>query len=251
MREGDMLRRIYKYGLALCLCVLSVPALWAQKGTGRDYLRSGNRLYRDSAYTKAEVDYRKAIEADSRFPQAYFNLGNALLRQQKPKEAMQAYEQAVKVETNKGRLASIYHNMGVILQSQKQFGPAIECYKNALRRNPADNESRYNLVLCQHQLKNSPQQDQNKNNDKDNKDGSSQNQNKDDKSNKKDKEQNKDKKEEQQKQQQQQKQQDKDKMSKENAEQLLNAAMQNEKNTQERLKKAMAQPQQRRLEKQW
>ena len=56
---------------------------------------------------------------------------------------MQAYEQAVKVETNKGRLASIYHNMGVILQSQKQFGPAIECYKNALRRNPADNESRY------------------------------------------------------------------------------------------------------------
>ncbi len=103
-------------------------------------MRSGNRLYRDSMYTKAEVDYRKAIEANSRFPQAHFNLGNALLRQQKPKEAMQAYEQAVKVETNKGRLASIYHNMGVILQSQKQFGPAIECYKNALRRNPADNE---------------------------------------------------------------------------------------------------------------
>lgn len=147
-----MLRGIYKYGLALCLC-LTVSLLWAQKKTDRDYLRSGNRLYRDSMYTKAEVDYRKAIEANSRFPQAHFNLGNALLRQQKPKEAMQAYEQAVKVETNKGRLASIYHNMGVILQSQKQFGPAIECYKNALRRNPADNESRYNLVLCQHQLK--------------------------------------------------------------------------------------------------
>ena len=154
-----MLRGIYKYGLALCLC-LTVSLLWAQKKTDRDYLRSGNRLYRDSMYTKAEVDYRKAIEANSRFPQAHFNLGNALLRQQKPKEAMQAYEQAVKVETNKGRLASIYHNMGVILQSQKQFGPAIECYKNALRRNPADNESRYNLVLCQHQLKNNPQQDQ-------------------------------------------------------------------------------------------
>ena len=111
-----MLRGIYKYGLALCLC-LTVSLLWAQKKTDRDYLRSGNRLYRDSMYTKAEVDYRKAIEANSRFPQAYFNLGNALLRQQKPKEAMQAYEQAVKVETNKGRLASIYHNMGVLLQS--------------------------------------------------------------------------------------------------------------------------------------
>ena len=69
-----MLRGIYKYGLALCLC-LTVSLLWAQKKTDRDYLRSGNRLYRDSMYTKAEVDYRKAIEANSRFPQAHFNLG--------------------------------------------------------------------------------------------------------------------------------------------------------------------------------
>ena len=248
MRKGDMLRRIYKYGLALCLCVLSVPALWAQKGTGRDYLRSGNRLYRDSAYTKAEVDYRKAIEADSRFPQAYFNLGNALLRQQKPKEAMQAYEQAVKVETNKGRLASIYHNMGVILQSQKQFGPAIECYKNALRRNPADNESRYNLVLCQHQLKNNPQHDP-QNGGNENKDGKDKNKEEQKDSNKKDQQKDKDKKEQQQ--QQQQAQQNEENMSKENAEQLLNAAMQDEKETQERIRKAMAEPRRRKLEKQW
>lgn len=213
-------------------------------------MRSGNRLYRDSMYTKAEVDYRKAIEANSRFPQAHFNLGNALLRQQKPKEAMQAYEQAVKVETNKGRLASIYHNMGVILQSQKQFGPAIECYKNALRRNPADNESRYNLVLCQHQLKNNPQQDQ-QNDNKENKDGKDKNKEEDKNSSKKDKQENKDKKEDQQKQQQKQSQQNEENMSKENAEQLLNAAMQDEKDTQERIRKAMAKPRQRKLEKQW
>lgn len=244
-----MLRGIYKYGLALCL-FLTVSLLWAQKKTDRDCLRSGNRLYRDSMYTKAEVDYRKAIEANSRFPQAHFNLGNALLRQQKPKEAMQAYEQAVKVETNKGRLASIYHNMGVILQSQKQFGPAIECYKNALRRNPADNESRYNLVLCQHQLKNNPQQDQ-QNDNKENKDGKDKNKEEDKNSSKKDKQENKDKKEDQQKQQQKQSQQNEENMSKENAEQLLNAAMQDEKDTQERIRKAMAKPRQRKLEKQW
>ena len=196
------------------------------------------------------MDYRKAIEANGRFPQAHFNLGNALLRQQKPKEAMQAYEQAVKVETNKGRLASIYHNMGVILQSQKQFGPAIECYKNALRRNPADNESRYNLVLCQHQLKNNPQQDQ-QNDNKENKDGKDKNKEEDKNSSKKDKQENKDKKEDQQKQQQKQSQQNEENMSKENAEQLLNAAMQDEKDTQERIRKAMAKPRQRKLEKQW
>lgn len=241
-----MWRRIYKYGLAWCLCCM-VSVLWAQH-TDRDYLRHGNRLYRDSAYTKAEVDYRKAIELNGRSPQAYFNLGNALLRQQKPKEAMQAYEQAVKVETHKGRLASIYHNMGVILQSQKQFGPAIECYKNALRKNPSDNESRYNLVLCQHQLKNNPQQDQQGG--KDNKDGKDKSKEENQNSKKED-QQKKDKKEEQKQEQQQQARQNEENMSKENAEQLLNAAMQDEKETQERIRKAMAKPRQRKLEKQW
>ncbi len=221
--------------------------LWGQN-TDRDYLRSGNRLYRDSAYSKAEVDYRKAIELNGRSPQAYFNLGNALLRQQKPKEAMQAYEQAVKVETNKGRLASIYHNMGVILQSQKQFGPAIECYKNALRRNPSDDETRYNLVLCQHQLRNNPQQDQQGG--KDNKDGKDKNK-EEDQDGKKEDPQKKDKKEEQKQEQQQQARQNEEDMSKENAEQLLNAVMQDEKETQERIRKAMAQPRRKKLEKQW
>ena len=221
--------------------------LWGQN-TDRDYLRSGNRLYRDSAYSKAEVDYRKAIELNGRSPQAYFNLGNALLRQQKPKEAMQAYEQAVKVETNKGRLASIYHNMGVILQSQKQFGPAIECYKNALRRNPSDDETRYNLVLCQHQLRNNPQQDQQDG--KDNKDGKDKNK-EEDQDGKKEDPQKKDKKEEQKQEQQQQARQNEEDMSKENAEQLLNAVMQDEKETQERIRKAMAQPRRKKLEKQW
>ena len=236
-----MLRGIYKYGLALCLC-LTVSLLWAQKKTDRDYLRSGNRLYRDSMYTKAEVDYRKAIEANSRFPQAHFNLGNALLRQQKPKEAMQAYEQAVKVETNKGRLASIYHNMGVILQSSKQLPQCIEAYKQALRNNPKDDETRYNLALAQKQLKD--QQQQNQNQDKDQK----QDQKQDDKQQNKD-QQDQDKKDQQQNNQQQQ-QQNQNQMSKENAEQLLKAAMQDEKNVQDKVKKAV-QVQGRKLEKDW
>lgn len=242
-----MASNICKYGIIGVICMLISVSSYAQH-TDRDYLRSGNRLYRDSTYTKAEVDYRKALELNGRSSQAYFNLGNALLRQQKPKEAMEAYEQVVKVETNKRRLASAYHNMGVILQSQKQFGPAIECYKNALRRNPSDNETRYNLVLCQHLLKNSPQQEQQGG--KDNKDGKDKSKEEDQNSQKQDR-QKQDKKEEQQKEQQQQADRKEENMSKENAEQLLNAAMQDEKETQERIRKAMAKPQRRKLEKQW
>ena len=221
---------------------LTVSLLWAQKKTDRDYLRSGNRLYRDSMYTKAEVDYRKAIEANSRFPQAHFNLGNALLRQQKPKEAMQAYEQAVKVETNKGRLASIYHNMGVILQSSKQLPQCIEAYKQALRNNPKDDETRYNLALAQKKLKDQQQQ-QDKNKEKNQK----KDQKKDEQQQSKD-QQEQDKKDQQQNNQQQQ--QNENQMSKENAEQLLKAAMQDEKNVQDKVKKAV-QVQGRKLEKDW
>lgn len=217
----------------------------------RDYMRSGNRLFRDSLYTKSEVDYRKVVELAPRFAQGYFNLGNALLWQQKPKEAMQEYEKAVKVETNKSRLATIYHNMGVILQSQKQYGPAIECYKNALRNRPDDDGTRYNLVLCQYLLKKNPQDKQDQNSNQENKDGSGQNKQEDKKSDKKDKQQQQNKQDEKDQNKGKQDQQNQNKMSKENAEQLLNAAMQEEKATQDKIKKAMSQPQKRRLEKQW
>lgn len=236
--------------LGLLLLLLQFSNLSAQSSY-RDYMRSGNRLFRDSVFAKSEVDYRKVVELAPRFPQGYYNLGNALLWQQKPKDAMKEYEKVVKLETNKSRLATTYHNMGVILQSQKQYAPAIECYKNALRNRPSDEGSRYNLVLCQYLLKKNPQDNKDQNNSKENKDGSGQNKEEDKKSEKKDQQQQNKEKKEDKRQGQQNQQQNQNKMSKQNAEQLLNAAMQDEKATQDKVKKAMSQPQRRRLEKQW
>lgn len=236
--------------LGLLLLLLQFSNLSAQSSY-RDYMRSGNRLFRDSVFAKSEVDYRKVVELAPRFPQGYYNLGNALLWQQKPKDAMKEYEKVVKLETNKSRLATTYHNMGVILQSQKQYAPAIECYKNALRNRPSDEGSRYNLVLCQYLLKKNPQDNKDQNNSKENKDGSGQNKEEDKKSEKKDQQQQNKEEKEDKKQGQQNQQQNQNKMSKQNAEQLLNAAMQDEKATQDKVKKAMSQPQRRRLEKQW
>lgn len=236
--------------LGLLLLLLQFSNLSAQSSY-RDYMRSGNRLFRDSVFAKSEVDYRKVVELAPRFPQGYYNLGNALLWQQKPKDAMKEYEKVVKLETNKSRLATTYHNMGVILQSQKQYASAIECYKNALRNRPSDEGSRYNLVLCQYLLKKNPQDNKDQNNSKENKDGSGQNKEEDKKSEKKDQQQQNKEKKEDKKQGQQNQQQNQNKMSKQNAEQLLNAAMQDEKATQDKVKKAMSQPQRRRLEKQW
>lgn len=232
-----MLRKKY---VMLGLMFVSV-AVYGQK-TERDYLRSGNELYKDSTFVKAEVDYRKALELEPKSTDAMYNLGNSLLMQQKAKEAMEQYEAASRIEKDKNKLAQIYHNMGVILQSSKQLPQCIEAYKQALRNNPKDDETRYNLALAQKQLKDQQQQNQNQNKDQ------KQDQKQDDKQQNKD-QQDQDKKDQQQNNQQQQ-QQNQNQMSKENAEQLLKAAMQDEKNVQDKVKKAV-QVQGRKLEKDW
>lgn len=231
-----MLRKKY---VMLGIMFVSVAA-YGQK-TERDYLRSGNKLYKDSTFVKAEVDYRKALELEPKSTDAMYNLGNSLLMQQKAKEAMEQYEAASRIEKDKNKLAQIYHNMGVILQSSKQLSQCIEAYKKALRNNPKDDETRYNLALAQKQLKDQQQQKQNQEKDQ------KQDQKQDDKQQNKD-QQDQNKKDQQQNNQQQQ--QNQNQMSKENAEQLLKAAMQDEKNVQDKVKKAV-QVQGRKLEKDW
>ena len=146
--------------ILLLLMLLAASAASGQK-TARDYLRSGNKLYKDSLFVKAEVDYRKALEQDPKSTDALYNLGNALLMQQKAKEAMEQFEAASRLETDKGKLAQIFHNMGVILQSSKQYPQCIEAYKQSLRNNPHDDETRYNLALAQKLLKDQQQDQQN------------------------------------------------------------------------------------------
>ena len=223
------------------LFLLVASSAFAQK-TERDYLRSGNKLYNDSLFIKAEVDYRKALEINPKSTDAMFNLGNSLLMQQKAKEAMEQFESASKVEKDKDKLAQIYHNMGVILQSSKQYPQCIEAYKESLRNNPKDDETRYNLALAQKLLKDQQQnQDQNQDKNQDQK----QDQNKD-----KQKDQKQDEKKDQQQPPKSEKKQD-NQMSKENAEQLLNSVMQDEKDVQDKVKKQQKVMQGGRLEKDW
>ena len=233
-----------KFYILSLLLVASAVQIFAQQKTDRDYLRSGNKLYNDSLFIKAEVDYRKALEINPKSTDAMFNLANALLMQQKAKEAMEQYESVSKIEKDKEKLAQIYHNMGVILQSSKQLPQCIEAYKESLRNNPKDDETRYNLALAQKQLKDQQQNQQNQD----------QQQQQQQKQEEEKQDQNKDQQEQEQKDQQQQnqqqQQQNKNEMSKENAQQLLNAVMQDEKNVQDKVKKQI-QIQGKKLEKDW
>ena len=239
-RRNPLLKRVTLFGRKKAVAILLLMmAMSASAQTDRQYIRQGNKLFRSGDYSNAEVAYRKAIEKNPKNPQAVYNLGNALMAQKKDSAAVVQFESASKLETNPLRKAKAYHNMGVVCQSHKMYGEAIEAYKNALRLNPNDDETRYNLVLCKHQQQKQQQNQQNQNQ-----------QGNDD--------QKKDDKKDQQKQDQQQDKQDKKQqeqpkpqMSKENAEQLLNAAIQNEKQTQDKLKKAQQQPQRRAIQNNW
>lgn len=216
----------------------------AQK-TERNYIRKGNRFFKDSTFVDAEVNYRKALEVNPQSTISMYNLGTTLSQNQKYKEAMEQYVAASKIEKNKNKLAHIYHNMGVLFQAGKNYAQAVEAYKLSLKNNPKDDETRYNLALAQKMLKDQ-QQDQNKDQNKD--------QNEDQKKeNKEDQNQdkNKDKQKEKEKPKPEQSQKKEDKMSKENAEQLLNSVMQDEKNIQDKVKKQQKVIQSGRLEKDW
>lgn len=206
--------------LILLLCVATMS--YAQ--TDRQFVRNGNKHFYKQQYDKAEVQYRKAVSNNPSNPQALYNLGCALMMQNKDSAAIVQYQKAIKVEKNKLRLASVYHNIGVICQNHKMYGDAIKAYEQSLRNNPKDNETRYNLALCKKMQKDNKNKNDNKKKNNNNKQ-----QNNKDRNNNKEKDNNK-------------QQQPKEQMSKDNAEQLINAAIQNEKATQQRLKKAMQKP---------
>lgn len=240
--------------LTLAILLLCGTAMNLHAQNDRAFIREGNKAYKAQKWAQAETQYRKAISKNDRNSQAVYNLGCALMMQQKDSMAMLQYQQAAKMETNPYRRFMSYHNMGVIMQQHQQYAQAIEFYKNALRLNPQDNQTRYNLALCKKLLKNQPQQNNKNNkdkNNKNNKNNKNQDKNKDqnkdknkDNNNNKNNEKNKDK-------QNQNGKKDQDKMSKDNAEQLLNAAIQQEKATKQRMQKAMSQPKRRSYEKNW
>ncbi|AVM57082.1 aerotolerance regulator BatC [Bacteroides heparinolyticus] len=235
-----MMRMLQKKYIGIFSLLFLAVSVSAQKAE-RDFIRKGNRFFKDSIYVNAEVNYRKALEVNPKSTVSMFNLGNTLAHQNKLKEAMEQYVTATKIEKDKSKLSQIYHNMGVIFHSQKDYAKAVEAYKESLRNNPKDDETRYNLALAQKMLNDQQNQNQNQNQDKNEQQKEQEKQKQD---------QNQDKNQEQQQQSPAKPEKKENEMSKENAEQLLNSIMQDEKDVQDKVKKQQV-IQGSRLEKDW
>ena len=154
----------------------------------RSFVREGNELYKQQKYTDASVSFKKALEKNSGYQKASYNLGNALYQQNNFKEALPQYEVVAKDAKDKFTKAEAFHNIGNSAMEQKQYQQAVDAYKNALRNNPNDDETRYNLAAAPTKLK--EQKDKEKKDNKDKKKDKKDDKKKDNK----DKKENKDKK---------------------------------------------------------
>ncbi|MEO9890878.1 tetratricopeptide repeat protein [Aurantibacter sp.] len=148
----------------------------------------GNKQISEDKFTEAEKEYRRAISKSDKNVAAPFNLGNAYYNKETYSEAFGRFKEAGDKSEDKAEKHKAYHNMGNVFMKRKEYEKAVEAYKEALRNNPKDEETRYNLALAKEMFK--KEQDEQKNDDE-NKDD--QNQDQDDK--KDDQEKNEDKKE--------------------------------------------------------
>ena len=132
-------------------------------------LYNGNQSFKEKKYADAEADFR--VTESKKSPKkatAGYNLGNSVYRQNQQGEAQIRYIQALEHAKTKEEKHRIYHNLGNTFMLDKNYEAAAEAYKNALRNNPNDEETRYNYALAKRKKKDNPPPKDNK---KDNKSG--------------------------------------------------------------------------------
>ncbi|HBJ76957.1 MAG TPA: BatB/BatC protein [Porphyromonadaceae bacterium] len=234
-------------GLGLLIGVLFFTSfsLQAQKAE-RSHIRKGNNLYNSflkdttqdgkEKLEKTEIEYRKALEVNQCSVQANFNLANTLYKQGKYDQAKKQYERVITDTKDKEIRANSFHNIGNIAMQSQQYDNAISAYREALRNNPKDNETRYNLALAQ-KLRNQQQ-------------NQSQNQQQQQQEEEKKEEQPQEQQPQNNQQQPPKPQENEEQMSKENAQQILDAFLQDEKDTQEKVRK-LQMPPKRNVDKDW
>jgi tetratricopeptide (TPR) repeat protein len=224
----------------------------------RKYIRQGNKQYKEEVFDESEILYRKALEKEEQSYSGEFNLGDALYKQDKFEDAARSFNKLAENQTDPLKLGELYHNLGNSLLKANQLEASIEAYKQALRNNPADDETRHNLAYAlrmqqqqqqqqdQDQDQQEQQQDQDQQNQDQNQEQQDQQQNQDQQQ-----QQNQDQQQQQQQDQQQQQQQQQPQISREDAQRMLQALQQDEQELQEKLKKQKAQARKVRVLKDW
>lgn len=159
------LKRTCLYIIIVCSAIQMTSQNKVSKALEQDalqaalHLSQGALAIENNEFITAEVAYRKAIAIDQNKATGSYNLGNAYYKNSKNEEALSRFVNAAKVATTKPQAHQAFHNLGNALMNQKEYSGAVEAYKNALRNNPTDDQSRYNLALAKDLLEKNPPQE--------------------------------------------------------------------------------------------
>lgn len=135
----------------------------------KDITVEANKDLADNDFIDAEVNYRRAISKSNENTAAPYNLGNAYYNKESFSEAFGRFKQAGELTSEKPVKHKAFHNMGNVFMKNKEYAKAVEAYKEALRNDPLDEETRYNLALAKELLK-KDKNNQNKDDNKENQD---------------------------------------------------------------------------------
>ena len=214
----------------MILLVFLIYSATIDAQSDKKYVRQGNKLYEKNSFAESEVSYRKAIDNNKQSPDAVFNIGDALYKQKKFEDAGKQFIENTNMNEDKKKKSNSLYNLGNSLLMANKVQESIDAYKGSLKMNPNNNETKYNLAYAQDLLKQQEQQQQQQ-----------QQQNKDNQDqNKEDQKDQNDQNEQDQQNDQKNNQDQQQSISKEDAQRILNALANDEKNVQEKVKLAKA-----------
>ena len=222
----------------------------------KQFIYHGNDQYKKKNYSAAEKQYQSALSKNKDSYKGAFNLGDAYYNQGKYEDAANQFQLLTHRAASKDTLSKAYHNLGNSLLKSKKYQESVDAFKNALKNNPNDEDTRYNLSYAQQMLKKQQeqqkkQQDKDKKDNKDNKDKKDKDKNKDKDKDKKDKDKQDKDKEKKDKDNKDQKKPDQNNISKEDAKRILDALQNDEKNVQDKVKKGKMNAVKVKIEKDW
>ncbi len=224
-------KMLYRQSAALALLMFLLPLFTYGQGD-KKYIRQGNREYDKEKYPDSEISYRKALDKNNASADAVFNIGNALYRQKKFEDAGKQFENNYEMNDDRQKKSASLYNLGNSFLMSDKIYESIEAYKGSLKLDPDNVQAKYNLAYAQDLLKQQQQQQQQQQN----KDQNKEEKNDQDQQQDSNRDQEKNNEDQQQQQQQAQEQQ----ISKEDAERILNALGNDEKDVQEKVKLAKA-----------
>ncbi len=142
----------------IVLLLLSISVLFARGQSNHQLLKRGDQSYLKQDYNRAEENYRRALE-NKQEEKTKYNLGNTVMEQNRPDEAIPLYEQAAKKQSDLTLRSRAWHNLGNAYYLKKDYQNSVNAYKEALKVKPDDLDTKKNLVLAKKQLLKQQQQE--------------------------------------------------------------------------------------------